>query len=155
MRQRFRKLTLLAILATTPLALAADRQRVQELAMRFMCVCSCHQILGVCNMMSCPSSGPMKAELGKLLDEGRNEESIVAHFVEKYGESVLSAPPARGFNLTAWIMPFAALGIGLAALAVFVRRFRARWSTVPSADVDLSKYQRKVEEELEKYTPED
>src|SRR5437016_7235068 len=37
---------------------------------------------------------------------GNSDESILARFAEKYGFSVLSAPQAAGFNLTAWVMPF-------------------------------------------------
>jgi cytochrome c-type biogenesis protein CcmH len=144
------------MLAVTPLSIGADRnERIRTLSGNFICVCSCRQLLNACNHFNCPSSGPMFAELGKLVDEGRTDEAIIAHFVDKYGNTVLSAPPVSGFNLTAWIMPFAALGIGALAAIYFVRRFRARW-TGPSADSpDLSKYQDKVEEELKKFTPED
>jgi len=67
---------------------------------------------------------------------------------------VLSAPPAAGFNLTAWIMPFIALVLGALLVVYFVRQFRARWASVP-VDVDVTKYQQKVEEELKKFIPED
>jgi cytochrome c-type biogenesis protein CcmH/NrfF len=100
----------------------------------------------------------MFAELGKLVDEGMTDEQIVAHFVDKYGTPVLAAPPASGFNLAAWIMPFAALAIGALLAVYFLRQFRARWAgtagTTPS-ETDLAKYHDKVEEELKKFTPED
>ena len=34
---------------------------------------------------------------------------ILQDFVSQYGEKVLAAPTKSGFNLTAWILPFAAL----------------------------------------------
>ena len=68
--------------------------------------------------------------------------------------TVLSAPPAAGFNLTAWVMPFVALVLGGLLVVYFVRQFRARWVAAP-ADIDVSKYQQKVEEELKKFIPED
>jgi len=43
----------------------------------------------------------MLAELADQIDQGKNDESIVSYFVQKYGMTVLSAPPASGFNLTA------------------------------------------------------
>lgn len=95
------------------------------------------------------------AELGKMIDEGKSDDQIMAYFVDKYGTSVLAAPPASGFNLVAWVMPFLALGIGAIAAIYFLRRFRAKWAGVPSANVDVAKYQSKVEEELKKFTPED
>jgi cytochrome c-type biogenesis protein CcmH/NrfF len=77
--------------------------------------------------------------------------------VEKYGVTVLSAPPASGFNLTAWIMPFAALAVGALMVVYFVRRFRSSTAAVPASTstADLTKYQNRVEEELGKYNPED
>jgi cytochrome c-type biogenesis protein CcmH len=154
----YRKFVLLLLLATTPLALGADRERVKALGDKFMCVCgTCNQQLMHCNHLGCPSSVPMKAELAEKIDEGMSDGGVVTYFVDKYGVGVLSAPPASGFNLTAWIMPFVALAAGAFMLFYFVRRFRSKWTTAPAAapNQDLTKYQRQVEEELGKYNPED
>ena len=97
----------------------------------------------------------MLAEIAAELDEGQNDQSIISHFAEKYGISVLSAPPVSGFNLTAWVMPFAALLLGGMLVVYFVRKFRSKWQAAPAADFDVAKYQQKVEEELKKYIPED
>jgi cytochrome c-type biogenesis protein CcmH len=97
----------------------------------------------------------MFAELGKHIDQGKSDEEIVSYFIEKYGSTVLSAPPASGFNLTAWIMPFVALAIGMLVAIYFLRKFRARWTGAAETNADLSKYHDKVEEELKKFTPED
>jgi cytochrome c-type biogenesis protein CcmH len=97
----------------------------------------------------------MMAEIAAELDDGQSDESIVSRFAEKYGLTVLSSPPAAGFNLTAWIAPFLALAIGALLVVYFVRQFRSRWRAVPAADVDVAKYQQKVEEELKKFMPED
>jgi cytochrome c-type biogenesis protein CcmH len=157
LKQTLRRIALLIVLAATPLALAADRnERIRTLSGNFICVCGCHQLLNACNHFNCPSSGPMFAELGNKVDQGMTDEQIVAHFVEKYGTTVLSAPPASGFNLTAWIMPFAALLIGSLAAIYFLRQFRSRWAgPAAGTNPDLAKYQSKVEEELKKFTPED
>jgi len=99
----------------------------------------------------------MMAEIAAELDEGKSDDSIISHFAEKYGLSVLSAPPASGFNLTAWIVPFVALLFGAGLVGYFVRQFRTKWAAVPAdaANIDVAKYQQKVEEELKKFTPED
>jgi cytochrome c-type biogenesis protein CcmH/NrfF len=150
------KALLLCLIATTPLALAADRQHVRQLGQKFVCVCgTCNQMLTECNHFGCPSSGPMLAEIAAEMDEGQSDQSIVSRFAEKYGITVLSAPPATGFNLAAWLMPFLALGAGGLLVIYFVRHYRARWRAVPAADVDVAKYQQKVEEELKKFMPED
>jgi len=147
---------LFLLIATGSLALAADRRHVQDLGQKFICVCgTCNQMLTACNHFGCPSSGPMMAEIAKELDEGQSDDSIVSRFAEKYGLTVLSAPPASGFNLTAWIAPFAALAFGGLLVIYFVRQYRSKWRAVPAADVDVAKYQQKVEEELKKFMPED
>ena len=157
MKLRFRKLLVLLVIAAAPLSLAADRsERIRELSPKFMCVCGgCNQVLMNCNHIGCPSREAMLKDLGRQIDEGQNNNSVVAFFVDKYGAAVLSAPPASGFNLTAWLMPFVALGIGALVAVAFLRRFRSRWADAPPASVDLSKYQDKVEEELKKFTPDD
>jgi len=156
LKRRFRKIVLLLVLAAAPLALAADRNdRIRALSGNFICVCGCHQLLNACNHFNCPSSGPMFAELGKRVDEGLTDDQIVAFFTDKYGTTVLAAPPASGFNLTAWLMPFAALAIGALVAIYFVRQFRARWSGAPASTPELAKYQDRVEEELKKFNPED
>ena len=97
----------------------------------------------------------MLNDLGKQIDQGKSDDAIMTYFVDKYGTAVLAAPPASGFNLAAWVMPFAALGIGALAAIYFIRRFRSRWADAPSLNADLTKYQGKVEEELKRFTPED
>jgi cytochrome c-type biogenesis protein CcmH/NrfF len=108
-----------------------------------------------CNHVGCPSREAMLKDLGRQIDQGLDNNAIVAFFTDKYGAAVLSAPPASGFNLTAWLMPFVALAVGAVAAIIFLRRFRARWADGPPANVDLSRYQDKVEEELKKFTPDD
>jgi cytochrome c-type biogenesis protein CcmH len=97
----------------------------------------------------------MLADLGNQIDQGKSNQAIMAYFVEKYGTTVLAAPPASGFNLAAWIMPFAALGVGMIMAIYFLRRFRSKWAGAPAPTADMAKYQDKVEEELRKFTPED
>ena len=97
----------------------------------------------------------MLTDLGNQIDQGKSDDAIMSYFSEKYGATVLAAPPASGFNLAVWVMPFAALGIGALAAIYFLRRFRARWTTAGSTNADLARYQDKVEEELKKFTPED
>ena len=158
MQRKFRKLALLFLLAATSLSWAADRnERIRSLSANFICVCSCRQLLNACNHFNCPSSGPMFTELGKLVDQGQSDEQIVSYFVDKYGTTVLSAPPISGFNLTAWIMPFVALAIGTLMAVYFLRKFRGRWvnAAAGASNTDLAKYQDKVEEELKRFTPED
>jgi len=151
------KPVLFLLLAASTLAVAADRnERLRELTPKFMCVCGgCNQVLMNCNHIGCPSREAMIKDLAKRVDQGDSNDGVVEYVIDKYGTSVLSAPPASGFNLTAWVMPFAALGAGLIVAVFFLRRFKAAQANAPAAHVDMTSYQQKVEEELKKFTPED
>jgi cytochrome c-type biogenesis protein CcmH len=50
----------------------------------------------------------------------------MAYFVQRYGEWVLLAPPARGLNLLLWLAPFGAVAVGLALVLTLTRRWRRR-----------------------------
>jgi cytochrome c-type biogenesis protein CcmH len=148
---------LVFVLAATPLIAAADRnERIRELSSKFMCICGgCNQTLMNCNHLGCASREGMLRDLNRQIDQGKDDDAIVAYFADKYGTAVLSAPPVAGFNLTAWLMPFAALAFGALVAIHFVRKFRLRWSVPAPPPADLSKYQGRVEEELKKFIPED
>jgi cytochrome c-type biogenesis protein CcmH len=156
-RYRVRLAPVVFLLLLTSAGLTADRnERMRELTPKFMCVCGgCNQVLMNCNHIGCPSREAMLKDISKRVDQGDTNDGVVEYFIDKYGTSVLSAPPASGFNLTAWVMPFAALGVGLANAILFLRRFRAPAANTAAAPVDLTQYQQKVEEELKKFTPED
>ena len=135
----------------------SNEEKVDEIGSQMICTCGCNQILGACNMIACSNSVPMRAELAGLVDEGLDEESILARFVEKYGLTVLAAPPTTGaFNISAWLMPFVVLIGGLFFVAYYVRRFRDRFQRpAVAAGVDDRSFQERLEEELSGYTPED
>ena len=66
----------------------------------------------------------MEALVLKDIDAGKDEQAILKDFVDRYGVGVLAAPPAKGFDLTAWILPGVGLIVGLVAVIVIVRRMR-------------------------------
>ncbi len=55
----------------------------------------------------------MLKELDAHVAKGEADDLIVQDFVQEYGEKVLSAPPAHGFNAIAWYIPGVAFAIGL------------------------------------------
>ena len=158
--RHLRKLVLLSLLVMTPVTRAADRERVKEVGESFICICGCTQSLSRCNHLGCPSSQPMLKELEGMLDSGKTEDEIIAEFSKKYGYTVLSSPPASGFNLLVYILPFAALLIG-ALVAIYVARiWKSSAATVQGPPVELNSAGgdarlKKVEEELRTFTPED
>jgi cytochrome c-type biogenesis protein CcmH/NrfF len=57
------------------------------------------------------------------VQQGAKPEQIVQAFVDRYGETVLMAPVARGFNLAAYLVPGLTIaGLGLALIAWLTRR---------------------------------
>lgn len=74
-------------------------------------------------LVACPSAeGAQLRELvRRKVEAGETKEQIVQYFVEVYGPSVLPVPPAEGFFLTAWLLPFLALLSGIGVVFVFVR----------------------------------
>ena len=155
-RSRF-LVPLVLLVFLSSLAFTADRsERVKNLTPKFMCICGgCNQVLMNCNHIGCPSREAMLKDLGNQVDQGKADDGVVEYFIDKYGTAVLSAPPASGFNLTAWVMPFAALGIGFILAIIFLRRWKAARVGEPVTHPDLAGYEKKVEEELKKFTPED
>jgi cytochrome c-type biogenesis protein CcmH len=97
--------------------------RFNDLGHRLMCTCGCAQLLGECNHVGCPESGRMRVELSSAIAGGSSDKEILAWFAAKYGATVLAAPTGEGFNLLAWIAPFAVFGAALLGTMLLVRRW--------------------------------
>ncbi|MBT3350932.1 MAG: hypothetical protein HOC91_07040 [Nitrospinaceae bacterium] len=83
-------------------------------------------------LMACPSAEG--AQLRELVRRkalaGESKAQITRYFVEVYGAgNVLSAPPAEGFFLTAWGLPFAAILAGLGVVFVLMRAWTGNSAT--------------------------
>ena len=76
----------------------------------------------------CPSSeGAQLRELvRRKIFAGESKEQIVRYFVEVYGRDVLPKPPAKGFYLTAWLLPFGGVLAGFGVVFVLVRSWTRR-----------------------------
>jgi len=114
----------------------AQSTRFDKLGHRMMCTCSCAQVLLECNHVGCPNSEGMRRELMAGVANGDSDTTIFDAFVAKYGPTVLAAPTTKGFNLVAWIMPFAVLLVGIGGTAMLIRRWKLR--TVPMPPPSLN-----------------
>ena len=146
-----------AVLWVLPLAAAAvDPPTFQELEESLTCQCGCGLTVHSCNHLQCPSALPLRQEIREQMAAGNSKQAILTHFADKYGEKILSSPTATGFNLAAWIMPFAALLLGGVVVAVTLVRWRRGRPQVAAhgpvlAPVDqtgTSPYERILEREL-------
>jgi cytochrome c-type biogenesis protein CcmH/NrfF len=118
-------LALLLVLLQGPAA-AAPAPTFQELEESLTCQCGCGLTVHACNHLQCPSAIPLRQEIREQMAKGLGKSEILAYFQSKYGEKILSAPTTTGFNLAAWVMPFALLLLGAAFVAVTLRRWQRR-----------------------------
>jgi cytochrome c-type biogenesis protein CcmH/NrfF len=113
----------LAVAVCFSLGATDASSRFNDLGHRMMCTCSCNQLLGECNHVGCPASPGMRDELSAAIASGSSDKEILAAFSAKYGATVLAAPTMEGFNLVAWIAPFAVFGAATLGTILLVRRW--------------------------------
>ncbi|HUL32332.1 MAG TPA: cytochrome c-type biogenesis protein CcmH [Candidatus Eisenbacteria bacterium] len=134
MIKRLRFIPFLAILAIASLPLLAQKQadqtdRVKQIGGKFLCMCSCNQILTQCNHVGCTMSASMLKELGAMVNRGDSEDKITEAFVQEYGTTVYAEPPAHGFSLVAWLMPIFYFVVGATIVGFVI----VRWRKIPPA----------------------
>ena len=123
---------------------------------QLVCQCGCNATLPNCTHGECMVRDEMLTIIKDRLAQGQSEKAIVQFFVGRYGEQVLASPPKRGFNLVAWILPFAAImAAGLAiyvAIRVWVNRgSELKPSTTTRNEEEDQEYLKRVEKELKDY----
>ncbi len=125
-----------AVAFALPIVVAAaptvSRQEVSE---GLTCQCGCGLTVANCNHPNCEFSVPVRDQIDGMLGRGMSGPQVIAYFRGKYGEKILSAPTTQGFNLLAWIMPFAAIAAGGALVAFTVGRWRSKSPAPTSAPV--------------------
>ena len=97
--------------------------RYDHLNHQLMCSCGCGQVLGECNHVGCPDSPVQLAELRTAINASLTDQQILDSFAAKYGATVLAAPTMHGFNIVAWIAPFAVFGAALFGTILLVRHW--------------------------------
>ena len=97
--------------------------RYDHLNHQMMCSCGCGQVLGECNHVGCPTSPVQLAELRTAINAGMTDPQVFDSFVAKYGATVLAAPRTHGFDLVAWIAPFAVFAAALLGTILLVRHW--------------------------------
>ena len=99
---------------------------VGEITQELTCTCGCNMVVSACEgAMECSAANGIKAQVMEKLNLGQSKEEIIGYFVNRFGEKILSAPTKRGFNLTAWILPFFALVSGGGVLYLTLKRWHS------------------------------
>ncbi len=125
---------------------------VRRVGSRLACLCgACKNTVGDCPMLQCHYSGPGREKIAKQLNMGASDDNIVADFVRETGRQALSTPPTDGFQLLAWITPFAAILAGLGAIFFYMRRYRPNQPSAVEVDpAVLDHYRERIEKDMAK-----
>ena len=150
--------TMLVILIPATPAYALTSKDIEK---ELMCQCGCTMVVDVCD---CETANQIRIKITEMISQGQGKSQIVDYFVKQYGEKMLSSPPKRGFNLVAWILPFASVAVGAAALffilKAWVRKGREGTEGVsvtlvqPVSVQESEEYRGRLQEELKKYKEE-
>jgi cytochrome c-type biogenesis protein CcmH len=127
----------LLTVAITVLA-SSVRTSLQEVSEGLTCQCGCGLTVANCNHPQCEFSVPVRLQIEKMIAQGMGREQIIGFFRTKYGEKILSAPTSEGFNLLAWIIPFAAVFAGCFIIVGAISRWRANQNGRDAALPDRS-----------------
>ena len=125
---------MLAIAVCFSLGATDAGSRYTDLNHRLMCTCGCAEILGECNHVGCPNSAGELDELRTGIANGQSNQQILDSFVGKYGAIVLAAPTGHGFDVVAWIAPFAVFAAALLGTILLVRRWSVGRTQAVAAD---------------------
>jgi cytochrome c-type biogenesis protein CcmH/NrfF len=137
MKKLFKSLLLPCVLV---LLMGADNQeaRFQNLGGKIMCSCGCAQMLLKCNHVGCPNSDQMIRQLRANVKSNPDDEAVLNWFRTNWGVTAVVEPSTHGFELLAWVLPAAGLGLGLLLVVLLVRNWRMRSAPVAAADVKLA-----------------
>ena len=91
-------------------------KKIQKIGNELMCPVCSGQTVAESNS---DLAKDMRSIIRKKLNNGESSEEIIDFFITKYGDTVLSSPPAKGINLAIWIAPILAILVG----ATFILKF--------------------------------
>jgi cytochrome c-type biogenesis protein CcmH len=154
MRVAFAAACVLALALAGGAAASEQNPTLPELERELICP-TCHEPLAV---STSPIADRMRAFIRARIAAGDTKSEIKAKLVDQFGESVLAAPPKKGFNLLAWLLPLVGLAVGAVVLAVLARRWsRSRAAPPPTGPMSNGRapldpeLERQLDEELARF----
>jgi cytochrome c-type biogenesis protein CcmH/NrfF len=124
---------------------------IRRVGDKLACKCgSCNNTVATCSMLECHYSLPAREKIDEMQKAGSSDQSIIDSFVKESGLGALATPPAEGFFLLGWIMPFIAISLGLVSVAIWFKRFgkRKTASEAPLPEIDR-RYLDRMDKELQ------
>jgi cytochrome c-type biogenesis protein CcmH len=113
-------LLLALALAAPATAAAAQKVTLNDLEDEVMCV-ECGTPLEVSQS---PVANQERAFISQQIAAGRTKAQIKAALVQEYGKEVLAVPDSKGFNITLWLVPIAAVALAALGIVLALRRWR-------------------------------
>jgi len=150
--KRLAEILLLCCAVTLLIGADSPNARFKKLGSKIMCTCgSCTYMLLECNHVGCPNSTRMIGQLHALTGTGggpgsgqfasiqsqSDDEKVLEWFRQKWGVTAVVEPRKYGFELLVWVLPVAALGLGLFLVLLTIRNWRLRPAHAAPADVNL------------------
>jgi cytochrome c-type biogenesis protein CcmH len=118
---------LLALVLVLGLTAAAEpKTTLPDVEDEVMCV-ECRTAL---NVSTAPVADQERAFIREKIAQGLTKQEIKDALVDAYGPDVLATPEAKGFDLSAWLIPGALVAVFAAGVALLARR----WRRAPAAD---------------------
>jgi cytochrome c-type biogenesis protein CcmH len=90
----------------------------------------------------------IRNEVHEMVAAGKSRDEILDYFVAQYGERILAAPRAKGFNGLVYILPWLALVLGAWLLIILLKKLRAPVPASTPAPLPDSRYTSAVEKEM-------
>jgi len=153
MSRRLAAIVAAMLVAAPPAAASEQKPTLAELERELVCP-TCETTLELSNA---PIADRMRAFIRERIGAGDTKSEIKAKLVAQFGEEVLAAPPARGFNLLAWLVPIGGGALALVVVALLAWRWRrTRAEPEHGASVDGRgpldpELERRVDDELARF----
>ena len=140
-------LVALALVAAPAAVASGEHPTLADLEGEVMCP--------ICNTTLDQSSSPAAQRIKTLISQriaaGDSKDEIKDLLVADYGPQILAAPPKKGFNLLAWLLPI----VGVLGGALVLAALAWRWSRVDEpapavAGLDPA-VERRIDQELARF----
>jgi len=145
-------LGVLALALLVPAAAGASELRPTSAELESELVCPvCETTL---DTSDAPAARRMKAFIRARIAAGDTKSEIKAQLVDQFGTAVLAVPPRRGFDLVAWVLPLAGVGLGIVVVGALAWRWsRVRGETASGGEEEEldPALERRLDDELEQY----
>jgi cytochrome c-type biogenesis protein CcmH/NrfF len=124
-------LVLLVLTAAAPAATLAAEPRADfnDVEKALMCD-TCNVPLSIAES---PRADQERAQIRRLIAQGKTRQQILDAFVAEYGPNVLAEPEGGGGAVAVWLVPAIVLALAAVGIALLLPRWKRRRRTTPVA----------------------